>query len=498
MTDAPAAGVAGPAGAGAALLDLLNGFIVELREAGLPVSLTENLDAMEAVQHIPLDDREAFKYALAATLVKNHAHWRAFETVFEVYFSLRGPEYAVGEDGAPQLSPEDLEGEGDQPAGEGQGNGQGGSGDALTPEELAEMLYQALLRGDDAVLRAMARQAVKRYAGMEPGRPVGGTYYLYRTLRNLDLDGMMERLMQQARDDAPEGLTPLEERLEHDEYEHRLEQLKQEIEAEIRRRLVADRGVDAMARTLRKPLPEDIDFMHASREEMISLRKALQPLTRRLAVRLARKRRHGRKGPLDFRNTVRHSLSYGGVPAEPKFKYPRPAKPEIFVVADISGSVAAFARFTLHLVHAIASQFSRVRSFVFIDGIDEVTRFFEGEEDIVAAIHRVNTEADVVWVDGHSDYGHAFEVFWNRWGREIGPKTTVIILGDARNNYHASQSWVIKEMRHKARHVYWLNPEPRAYWDTGDSIVGEYGVHCDGTFECRNLRQLERFVDHLV
>ena len=91
-------------------------------------------------------------------------------------------------------------------------------------------------------------------------------------------------------------------------------------------------------------------------------------------------------------------------------------------------------------------------------------------------MHRVNTEADVVWVDGHSDYGHAFEVFWERYGKDVGPKTTVLLLGDARNNYHAAQSWVVKEMRHKARHVYWLNPEPRIYWDTGDSIVGEYGV----------------------
>jgi uncharacterized protein with von Willebrand factor type A (vWA) domain len=253
-----------------------------------------------------------------------------------------------------------------------------------------------------------------------------------------------------------------------------------------------------MAKTLRKPLPEDVDFMHASREEMASLRKAIYPLTRKLAVRLARKRRHGRKGALDFRATMRSSLSYGGVPAEPKFKYPRPHKPEIFVVADISGSVASFARFTLQLVYAIQGQFSKVRSFVFIDGIDEVTRFFEGVEDIGEAVHRVNTEADVVWVDGHSDYGHALEVFWQRWGREIGPKTTVIVLGDARNNYHASQSWVLKEAAKKARHVYWLNPEPRAYWNTGDSIVGEYGVFCDGTFECRNLRQLERFVDNLV
>ena len=185
---------------------------------------------------------------------------------------------------------------------------------------------------------------------------------------------------------------------------------------------MADRGAEAMAKTLRKPLPEDVEFMHASRDEMQSLRKALYPLTRKLAARLARKRRHGRKGPLDFRNTVRHSLSYGGVPAEPKFKYPRPAKPELMVVADISGSVAAFARFTLMLVYAIQNQFSKVRSFVFIDGIDEVTDYFRATEDIQEAIHRVNTEADVVWVDGHSDYGHAFEVFWEQLGQGRRPE----------------------------------------------------------------------------
>ncbi len=477
------------------MLELLAGFIVELRAAGLPVSLTENLDAMEAVKHIPLEDREAFKYALGATLVKNNAHWRAFETVFEVYFSLRGSEYELSD--ADELDLPELE-DMEIPEGMEGMQGVGGAGEAMSPEELAEMLYQALLRGDEAMMRASARQAVTRYAGMEPGRPVGGTYYLYRTLRNLDLDGVLERLMQQARDDSPEELTQFEERLEQDEYQNRVEDLKSEIEAEIRRRLVADRGVEAMSKTLRKPLPEDVDFMHASREEMANLRKAIQPLTRKLAVRLARMRRHGRKGPLDFRNTMRHSLSYGGVPAEPKFRYPRPAKPEIFVIADISGSVAAFARFTLHLVYAISGQFSKVRAFVFIDGIDEVTEYFEGIEDITEALHRVNTEADVVWVDGHSDYGHAFEVFWQKYGTEIGPKTTVMILGDARNNYHASQSWVVKEMQHRARHVHWLNPEPNSYWDTGDSIIGEYAIHCDGVHECRNLRQLEAFVDHLV
>ena len=479
------------------MLDLLNGFVVELRNAGIPVSLTENLDAMEALQHIPIEDREAFKYALAATMVKNNSHWRAFETVFEVYFSLRGPEYKIKEGGDESDLDQMLREMQEEMQAEGRG-GQGGSMDSMTPEEMAQMLMNALLNADEAMMRALAKQAVQRFAGMEPGRPVGGTYYLYRTLRNLDLDGMLERLMDKSREQVGGELTPLEERLERDEYTDRIEEFKREIEAEIRRRLVADRGAEAMAKTLRKPLPEDVEFMHASRDEMANLKKALGPLTRKLAARLARKRRHGRKGPLDFRNTVRHSLSYGGVPAEPKFKYPRPSKPELMVVADISGSVAAFARFTLMLVYAIQGQFSKVRSFVFIDGIDEVTAFFRNTEDIQDAIHRVNTEADVVWVDGHSDYGHAFEVFWDRYGKDVGPKTTVLLLGDARNNYHASQAWVIKEIEQKARHVYWLNPEPKSYWNTGDSIVGEYGTYTDGVFECRNLRQLENFVEKLA
>lgn len=478
------------------MLDLLNGFVVELRNAGLPVSLTENLDAMQAVQHIPIEDRDAFKYALGATLIKNHAHWRSFETVFEVYFSLRGPEYRIAEgDGDTDI--DDLWREMQEAQQQGEGNGQGGM-DGMTPEEIAQMLMQALMNGDQGMMRAMAKQAVQRFAGMEPGRPVGGTYYLYRTLRNLDLDNMLDKMMEASAGDSSDDQTSMEERLEKEEFEDRIEKFKGEIESEIRRRLVADRGAEAMAKTLRKPLPEDVEFMHASRDEMAALRKSLGPLTRKLAARLARKRKHKRKGPLDFRSTVRASLSYGGVPAEPKFKAPRIAKPELIVIADISGSVAAFARFTLMLVYAIQNQFSKVRSFVFIDGIDEVTDYFKSTEDIQEAIHRVNTEADVVWVDGHSDYGHAFEVWWEKYGKDVSSKSTVLFLGDARNNYHASQSWVVKEIQQKAKHVYWLNPEPKSYWNTGDSIVGEYGTYTDGVYECRNLRQLESFVDLLA
>ncbi|MGA3149706.1 MAG: VWA domain-containing protein, partial [Acidimicrobiales bacterium] len=456
------------------MLDLLTGFVAELRAAGIPVSLTEHLDAAEALTHVPMEDREAIKYTLGASLVKSSSHWRAYETAFEIYFSLRGPEYRIDEESDDPAAGSELETDGMTGSGNRRGQGRGGGGggqEGMTPEELADLLYKALLGANDAMVAAVARQAVSRYAGMEAGRPVGGTYYLYRTLRNLDLDGVLNRLVDAARattsslnDDSPPEpgapmatLTSLEERLLRDEYQSRIDRLRQEIENEIRRRLVADRGSEALARSLRKPLPEDIDVMHATRDELVALRKSLQPLSRKLAVRLARKRRHGRKGPLDFRSTMRHSLSTGGVPVDPKFRYPRPSKPEIVVIADISGSVASFARFTLHLVHAISTQFSKVRSFVFIDGIDEVSRFFEGADDPADAVHRINTEADVIWVDGHSDYGHALTVFWERWGEEITPRTSVLLLGDARNNYHASQAWVVKELQARARHVYWLN-----------------------------------------
>ncbi|MEA2902432.1 MAG: uncharacterized protein QOH36_2319 [Actinomycetota bacterium] len=438
------------------MLDTLAGFVGELRRSGLPVSTTENLDAVEAVAHVPLDDREALRWALATTLVKRHEHRPAFDTVFDLWFSLR----------LPILSADD----------------------ALTAGELAAMLEAALESGDDELLRELARQAVARLGGMHAGRPVGGTFYVFRTLRQLDAEGALERLLAGA---SPSGL---DQRLERDELRARLDRLRAEIEAEVRRRLVAEQGPEVVAGALRRPLPADVDFLHASPEDLAALRRTLQPLARRMAARLARKRRHHRRGRLDMRRTVRQSLSYGGVPVDPRFRRPHPSKPEILVLADISGSVAAFARFTLQFVHAISGQFSRVRSFVFIDGVDEVTSIFEGSADLTEALARVNAEADVVWADGHSDYGHAFQAFWERWGSEITPRTSVVVLGDARNNYHQANAWVLDEVRKKARRLYWLNPEPRSYWDTGDSVASLYGAHCDGVYECRNLRQLEHFV----
>ncbi|MFY9587045.1 MAG: VWA domain-containing protein, partial [Actinomycetota bacterium] len=204
-----------------------------------------------------------------------------------------------------------------------------------------------------------------------------------------------------------------------------------------------------------------------------------------------------RRGRLDVRKTMRHSLSTGGVPFDTRYRHRTIHKPELFLLCDISGSVSAFARFTLMFVHAFQSQFSRVRSFVFVDTLDEVTHFFDSE-DFVEAIDKMQAEANVVWLDGHSDYGTSLERFWQNYGEGVGPRASVLVLGDARNNYRSSQAWVLKALKQKARRVFWLNPEPVRYWDTGDSIASEYARHADGMIEVRNLRQLEEFISRVV
>ena len=184
-------------------------------------------------------------------------------------------------------------------------------------------------------------------------------------------------------------------------------------------------------------MPEDVEFLQASQRQVAELRSTMQPLARKLAARLEQKRRHRRRGALDFRRTVRRSMSTGGAPAEPVFRHGRPAKPQLVVVADISGSVSAFAAFTLQLAYALRTEFAAVRCFVFVDGVDEVTQVLAESDDIATATRRINSEGGGVWLDGRSDYGHALESFWERYGDQVRSRSTVIVLGDARNNYHA-------------------------------------------------------------
>ena len=240
-----------------------------------------------------------------------------------------------------------------------------------------------------------------------------------------------------------------------------------------------------------------MDFFSITADEQAHMRKAVRPLARKLATRLAVKRKRARDGTFDVRKTLRRALGTGGVPIDPAFRSKKIHRPELILICDVSGSVAAFAKFTLMFTHALQGQFSRVRSFAFIDTVDEVTDLF-ADGDFASGMARMTEEADLVWLDGHSDYGHAFEVFVQRYGNTITARSTVLVLGDARNNYRAANVWALSDIARRAKRTFWLNPEPAPQWDSGDSVASEYGAACDQMVECRSLAQLAEFVETIA
>ncbi|HWC34576.1 MAG TPA: VWA domain-containing protein [Mycobacteriales bacterium] len=465
---------------GAGLLDRHVSFVGALRAAGLAVSMAESLDAGRAVTTIDLLDRDQLRAAYAATVVKRAAHRPAFDRLFDLWWPP-----AIG-DGRQLGGDADLDGDELEEI-------DAADLDALR-SELRDRLRDVLLSGDDEALRRLAREAVNGL-GRADGQPGRQSWFTYRVLRALNPETLMASLLEAVLQGQDRG--GLAERVARQMLTERIKAFEEMVESEVRRRLAEDRGAEAIAKTAVKPLVEQVEFLRASRDDLAQLRRQVHPLARRLATRLTAKRRLGRRGRLDVRRTVRASLSSGGVPLTTIFKPHKPHKPELVVLCDVSGSVAAFAHFTVLLAFALREQFAKVRVFAFVDTTDEVTDFFDRGGDVVDALARMSTEADVVWYDGHSDYGHAFEVFAQKWPDAVTPKTSLLVLGDARTNYRAPALPALRGMVRQARHAFWLNPEPRQYWSSGDSAAATY-AEVMPMIECRNVAQLQEFVEGLL
>jgi uncharacterized protein with von Willebrand factor type A (vWA) domain len=290
-------------------------------------------------------------------------------------------------------------------------------------------------------------------------------------------------------EDARSGL---QRRLDTEEQRRWVEEFRRMLAAEVRRRLAEAPGEAGGAAGRRgvAPDPAGIGFVEASRSELAAMRDAVRPLARRLAARLAKRRRSTRRGRLDVRRTIRRCLSYGGVPIDLALRRPKAHRPDLLVLCDVSGSVAEFARFLLTLLHAVHQELPRIRSFAFVDGIDEVTGLLEDSPGVLSAHHPV-ARTEVVGEYGHSDYGVVFERFLERFGDALLPTTTVVVAGDARTNYRGPNAAALKALRSRVRRLYWFNPESEADWDTTDSVMSEYAPWCDAVFEVGNLRQLE-------
>ncbi|MFI6788216.1 VWA domain-containing protein [Nonomuraea sp. NPDC050383] len=442
------------------------GFVRALREAGLPVSVAEGLDAVRALRVIDLAERESLRAAYAATLVKRPAHRPGFDVLFDLWFP---PVMSGGPD---ERLRRDLE--------------------EASVAELRERLAGLVTGGGDAEMREFARAMVERFGRQQAG-PGRQNWFSYSVMRALSPETLMAGILREVLAGRERG--GLAERTVRQQVTAGVRRFEEAVAADVRRRIAEDSGIERIARSAVRPPLDQVDFLRATREDLARLRREVYPLARRLATRLAIRRRRGRRGRLDFRRTVRASLQSGGVPLTPSFRPPRPHRPELVVLCDASDSVSSFAHFTLLLTYALREQFAKVRAFGFVDTVDEITRFFRPGTDVVDAMTRLADEADMVRF-GRTNYGYALERFAERHGDAVGPRTSLLILGDARSNYQPPALDTLRALAGRARHAYWLNPEPKAQWDTGDSVASAYAGVVP-MYECRNVSQLTAFIESL-
>jgi uncharacterized protein with von Willebrand factor type A (vWA) domain len=218
-------------------------------------------------------------------------------------------------------------------------------------------------------------------------------------------------------------------------------------------------------------------------------------LKRRLAT-LGHEQRGRRKATaVDVRRTMRNSLETGGVPLRLKYRPKRPRRPEIYVLCDVSTSVTSASVFFLSVLHALHDSFRKLRSFVFIERVSEVTEVFDRERDFRAIAEKISREGGVADVSGYTDYGRVWLELGELIGDDLGPRSTIIVLGDARTNGREPQADVFGRITARAGRTFWLNPEPRLYWNYGDSVMSAYEKRCTAAFECWTTQHLEGFVN---
>ncbi|MEI5676432.1 MULTISPECIES: vWA domain-containing protein [unclassified Nocardioides] len=458
------------------LLDRHLAFLEALRAAGLPVSLAEDLDAVAALQALPWDDRATLREGYAATLVKKPSFRPTFDTLFDLYFPRL---VGAGAD----RGPDDEAGAGEDAA------GPRDNGPALAA--FREQLLDALAEGDQQTLARLAAEMVGRFGAM-PGRGPGlSSWSAYTALQRVAPSELVDKIVAAL---LAQGRTGEEAQRVAG---RRLGGFTGMVEDDARRRIAEEKGPDHVAKVAVRPTIDRLDFLQARRSDLEEMRREIYPLARRLATRMTQEHHAHRRGALDFRRTVRASLSTGGVPLTTHHKPKRPHRTELVVLCDVSGSVANFAQFTLLLVFALRDQFQKVRAFTFIDHVHEVTQHFRPGADVVDVMADLAASTSHAALWGRTNYGRAFTKFAEDHPDALGPKSSLLVLGDARSNYSDLALGPLKEMAATARHSWWLNPEHRRHWDTGDSAARAYGEVVPMA-ECRNLTQLGEFVHDIL
>jgi uncharacterized protein len=443
----------------------------QLRQEGVAIGTSELLDSFSALRHVSWTSEVDFREALAATLAKSPEDRRVFERVFE-RFMFRAVEaqaidpqmrQRIGESGSTGL--QDL------------------SEDQL--QALREQIAAALASGAEGTLRDLALLAIAAFSRETEGSGVIGVD-VQRIRRALGLRADRPETLQQPGlpgDQPPPSLS--REQLRR--FEALLRQELERAQARRTQKLPPSRPLSDLDRALPSGPLADLAAVH----------RVVAQLRRRLATQGMQARGHRRHAQVDVRRTMRASLQTGGVPVVLKHRPHRPRRPEIYVLCDVSTSVTSASVFFLSVLHALHDSFRKMRSFVFIERVSEVTDVFEHERDFSTINERISKDAGVADISGYTDYGRVFSEMLHLVQDELHPRATLIVLGDARTNGRDPKANLFGQLAARAGRTFWLNPEPRLYWNYGDSVIAAYERHCVA-FECWTTAQLEDFVKALT
>jgi len=461
-----------------------------LRKSGIRVSPAEALDALAALEGLPLADRCVFREALRSTMVKRGDDVRAFDELFELFWSgfhddlQRALQSATAHLSALPVDLDDLLARIRDLLAAG-----AAGADALSD------LSRALLTADLAQLERLIREAAQRAGASRLENFLQIGFFSRRTAEQLGVAEAGAALRELATRLEAAGLSREEAEALRALVEAREDGLRRGIRAFLEREL-QQQNHDFMERFRRETLLEK-SFYHLTEDEIRRMREAVTRLAQRIKNVLCIRRRRMKRGKLDLHQTLRRNMSHGGIPFERVFRQRQKQRPKLVILTDVSSSVANVSRFMLQFVYTLQEAFTKIRSFVFVSDLGEVTSLFQAAE-INEAIESALGGGGVINVYTRSNFGHAFQAFWRDHLSVVDKKTTVLILGDARNNYNDPHAWCLREIRDRAKNLVWLNPESPAAWGFGDSVMNRYLPYCDVAEECRNLRQLSQLVDRLL
>jgi len=465
-------------------------FARALRKADVRVTPSEEIDCFNSLKHISLEEKETFKTALQATLIKRAADIPVFYHLFDLHFSSGSPENDLPKKNAPldQGSP----------------NGE----DLLDHATLAEAIDRALeeidsnvmglsvhvLGGNGGQLHRLIRAKGQEVGVQNMGYFLQINYYAQKIIESLDWKGIEADLNLLLKTLSEKGFDARNLGQAKKLLNYRMNLFKNAIQQYVKREFEKKdfkfKQKSAEETLLGKSL------LQYTEKEVETMKGVITQLARRFRELETLRQQKARRHRFDVKGIFRKNLKYGGIPLDLSFKEKRKNKPHVVTLCDVSNSVRNASRFMLQFLYSLQDQFSKVRSFIFVDEVAEVTDLFK-RYTLEEAITKAMTQMGILY-DHLSDFGSAFSAFCDAYLNTVTSQTTVIIMGDARNNQYPPREDALKEIKIRAKRVIWLNPESSWSWNFGDSIMAYYEPFCDKVVECRNVKQLAEAIDKLI